>query len=70
MGAELSFQIADIDSSHSAIIADVTMLVICYSSSGMRGLSWSHLMTALRLQVNFPRVLGFVARDLSREPAA
>jgi hypothetical protein len=30
MGAELSFQIADIDSSHAAIIADVTMLVICY----------------------------------------
>jgi hypothetical protein len=37
MGAELSFQIADIDSSHAAIIADVTMLVICYLSSGMRG---------------------------------
>jgi hypothetical protein len=29
MGAELRFQIADIDSSHAAIIADVTMLVIC-----------------------------------------
>jgi hypothetical protein len=37
MGAELSFQIADIDSFHAAIIADVTMLVICYLSSGMRG---------------------------------
>jgi glycerate kinase len=37
MGAELSFQIADIDSSHAAIIADVTMLVICYLSSGMQG---------------------------------
>jgi len=30
MGAELCFQIADIDGSHVAIIADVTMLVICY----------------------------------------
>jgi hypothetical protein len=30
MGAELRFQIADIDGSHAAIIADVTMLVICY----------------------------------------
>ena len=30
MGAELRFQIADIDRSHVAIIADVTMLVICY----------------------------------------
>lgn len=29
MGAELRFQIADIDRSHVAIIADVTMLVIC-----------------------------------------
>ena len=37
MGAELRFQIADIDSSHAAIIADATMLVICYLSSGMRG---------------------------------
>ena len=36
MGAELSFQIADIDSSHTVIIADVTMLVICYFRSGMR----------------------------------
>ena len=30
MGAELRFQIADIDGSHVAIIAEMTMLVICY----------------------------------------
>jgi hypothetical protein len=32
MGAELRFQIADIDGSHVSIIADVTMLVICHFS--------------------------------------
>jgi hypothetical protein len=32
MGAELRFQIADIDGSHAAIIADVTMLVIYFLS--------------------------------------
>jgi hypothetical protein len=32
MGAELRFQIADIDGSHVPIIADVTMLVICHFS--------------------------------------
>jgi len=32
MGAELRFQIADIDGSRAAIIADMTMLVICYLS--------------------------------------
>ena len=32
MGAELSFQIADIDGSHASIMDDMTMLVICYLS--------------------------------------
>lgn len=35
MGAELRFQIADIDGSHAAIIADVTMLVIFHFLSGI-----------------------------------
>ncbi len=32
MGAELRFQIADINGSHVTIILNVTMLVICYST--------------------------------------
>jgi hypothetical protein len=50
MGAELRFQIADIDGSHAAIIADMTMLVICYLSSmrthEARGGSMSVLIVA------------------------
>src|SRR6202521_2271165 len=55
MGAELSFQIADIDSSHAAIIADVTMLVICYLSSGLRGQRDHPSTGASRISVNSER---------------
>ena len=37
MGTQLIFQIADIEGSNAAIIADVTMLVISYLSSAKRG---------------------------------
>ena len=37
MGAEPRFQVADIDGSHIAIIADVTMLVIFYFGFGSQG---------------------------------
>jgi len=34
------------------------------------GFPWGLLMIAMRLRLNFPRVLVFVVRDLSREAAA
>ncbi len=42
MGTELSFQIADIDASHAAIISDVTMLVISKSRT-LLTVPWSDL---------------------------
>jgi hypothetical protein len=53
MGAELRFPIADIDSSHAAIMAHVTMLVILlFILSGMRGQREHALAGASRISAN------------------
>jgi len=57
MSAELSFQIADIDSSHARNYSDVTMLVICYLSSGMRGQGRQPQISACTFFVKSPMML-------------
>jgi hypothetical protein len=51
MGAEVRFQLGNIDGSHVAIISNVTMLVICYFLSSMLNAHLLHLRYIERLEI-------------------
>ena len=51
MGAEVRFQLGNIDGSHVAIISNVTMLVIFYFLSSMLNAHLLHLRYIERLEI-------------------